>query len=301
MKKLSKVFLCFLLAFVVISTIQVSTVSAAQTFIKPVAGTYTSPFGMRVHPITGKYQLHAGLDISAPSGTTIKAAAAGSVVKSTYHSGWGNYVTIRHSIAGKTYDTLYAHMTTRKVAVGATVSQGQAIGTVGMTGSATGPHLHLELHKGGYLSSNANAVDPKPYIEGQINPQVPHKYDGTWATVEIVNPSGGSTINLFSNVGYGIIGTLPVGNKYKVYGLRETAANGDIYYNVGAGYIYSLGGKIYNHHATVNKTINTYKSPNGAFDRTLAPGTYKVHGAKDGWYNLGNTWVNASSVVVTKQ
>lgn len=304
-KKVLKVLVAFALALTLLISVQPGSVSAAQTFIKPVTGSYTSEFGMRIHPITGQNTMHYGLDIGGNNGATISASASGTVVTSTTHSSLGEYIVIRHNIAGQTYDTLYAHMRTgsRKVAVGNTVTQGQAIGNVGSTGAVTGAHLHFEIHKG--PRSNANAVNPKPYITGQINPGPPatsHVYDGTWARVVIKNPSGGSTANLFGNVGYGIIGTLPVGNGYKVYGQREYAANGDMYYNVGSGYIHSAYGELINHHATVSSSISTYSSPNGAFNRTLTAGTYRVHAAKDGWYDLGaSTWVKADQVIVTKQ
>lgn len=297
-KKVLKVLVALAVTLTLFFTVQSTPASAAQTFIKPVEGTYSSGFGMR------NGRMHWGVDIAGNSGKTIKASAAGTVVTSTTHSSYGEYIVIRHNIGGKTYDTLYAHMVSgsRKVAVGNTVSQGQAIGIVGSTGNSTGPHLHFELHTGPWNGSFTNAVDPKPYIEGQINPETPHAYDGTWARVVIKNPNGGSTANLFGNVGYGIIGTLPVGNGYKVYGQREYAANGDMYYDVGPGYIHSAYGELINHHARVSTSISTYKSPNGAFNRTLTAGTYKVHAAKDGWYDLGaNTWVKANQVVVIKQ
>lgn len=105
---------------------------------------------------------------------------------------------------------------------------------------------------------------------------------------------------MFKNVGYEIIGQLEAGGKYKVYGQREYAADGTLYYNVGSGYIHNAYGTIANHHATVTTTIHTYSSPNGAFKLQLAPGTYKVHAAKDSWYNLGAEWVKADQVLVTK-
>lgn len=282
------------------ATISPKSISAAQTFIKPVEGSYSSNFGMR------NGRMHWGVDIAGNSGKTIKSAAAGKVINSTTtNSGYGEYIIVRHNIGGQTYDTLYAHMRSgsRKVVVGNTVTQGQALGIVGSTGNSTGPHLHFEIHIGTWNGSYTNAVNPKPYIDGQINPGLPaHAYDGTWASVVIKNPNGGSTANLFGNVGYGIIGTLPVGNGYKVYDKKEYAANGDMYYNVGPGYIHNAYGEIKNHNANVASSISTYNSPNGAFNRTLSPGTYRVHAAKDGWYDLGaNTWVKANQIIVTKK
>lgn len=309
MKKVTvRVFAAIIFLATLAFLVQPTSTAAAQAFIKPAPGVYSSDFGMRKHPLTGQYTMHYGVDIAGNDGATISASASGtvvSVVRNSSGGGLGEHVVIRHNIAGQTYITVYAHMRagSASVTTNSTVSQGQAIGIVGRTGNVTGPHLHFELYKGS--RTNANAVDPKPYITGQINPTppaTPHAYDGTWATVIIKHPTGGSTANLFANVGYGIIDTLPVGNGYKVYGKKEFAANGDMYYNVGPGYIHSAYGIIKNHRATVTSSISTYTSPNGAFNRTLSPGTFRVHAAKDGWYDLGNnTWVKANQVIVTKQ
>ncbi|HRH55479.1 MAG TPA: M23 family metallopeptidase, partial [Candidatus Paceibacterota bacterium] len=86
-----------------------------------------------------------GVDMSAPSGTPIYAAAGGTVIVSRvggWNGGYGNYVVIEH--AGGV-QTLYAHMATDSVSVGETVSRGQNIGTVGNTGQSTGYHLHFEV------------------------------------------------------------------------------------------------------------------------------------------------------------
>lgn len=111
--------------------------------------TVTSQFGPRTHPITGKYHNHTGADIAAPGGTNIYAVQGGVVQTSAYApSSYGEYVVINH---GNGVTTLYAHMQrgSRKVKEGDVVSQGQVLGLVGMTGSATGNHLHLELRKNG--------------------------------------------------------------------------------------------------------------------------------------------------------
>jgi murein DD-endopeptidase MepM/ murein hydrolase activator NlpD len=89
-----------------------------------------------------------GIDMSAPPGTPIYAAAAGSVIIATDNGGWnggfGNYVVINHANGTQ---TLYAHMTSAATTAGASVSSGQLIGYVGRTGKATGNHLHFEVHK----------------------------------------------------------------------------------------------------------------------------------------------------------
>lgn len=107
--------------------------------IKPVSSGYTitSRFGQRA---SGN---HGGLDIAAPTGTTIVAAEAGTVIRSgNYSDGYGNSIIIQHN---ENVKTLYAHCNSLYVSAGQTVSQGQAIGTVGSTGNSTGPHLHLEI------------------------------------------------------------------------------------------------------------------------------------------------------------
>jgi murein DD-endopeptidase MepM/ murein hydrolase activator NlpD len=115
-------------------------------FMLPVEGQHTSGFGMRLHPIDHEERLHSGMDIAAPTGTPIQAAAAGQVVFSGTQAGYGNVVVIQHE---EGYSTLYAHNTANLVSVGTTVSQGQPIATVGSTGRSTGPHLHFEVRKDG--------------------------------------------------------------------------------------------------------------------------------------------------------
>jgi murein DD-endopeptidase MepM/ murein hydrolase activator NlpD len=115
-------------------------------FMLPVEGQHTSGFGMRLHPIDHEERLHSGMDIAAPAGTPIQAAAAGQVVFSGTQAGYGNVVVIQHE---EGYSTLYAHNTANLVSVGTTVSQGQPIATVGSTGRSTGPHLHFEVRKDG--------------------------------------------------------------------------------------------------------------------------------------------------------
>ena len=118
----------------------------------------TSNFGMRVHPITGVYKLHTGVDISAPEGTNFIAAADGVVVQAYYNSAYGNMVMIDH---GGGVVTLYAHGSSIEVSVGDTVKKGQTVLKVGHTGYATGPHAHFEIRVNGdyknplnYVSSN---------------------------------------------------------------------------------------------------------------------------------------------------
>lgn len=106
----------------------------------------TSLFGTRLHPIYHTYKTHNGIDIGASYGTSILAADGGTVTTSTYSSSYGNYIIINH---GNGTSTLYAHMSSRLVSEGQSVSQGQVIGLVGSTGVSTGPHLHFEVYVGG--------------------------------------------------------------------------------------------------------------------------------------------------------
>ena len=119
----------------------------------------TSRQGPRVHPVTGEFKNHGGTDIGASYGSAIYAADSGTVVRSAdgWNGGWGNYVMINH---GNGMQTLYAHMSSRAVSVGQTVSRGQTIGYVGSTGMSTGPHLHFEMY------INGSRVDPQTRYPG---------------------------------------------------------------------------------------------------------------------------------------
>lgn len=102
--------------------------------------------GPRVHPLYGYSSCHTGDDVGAPSGTPIKAAAAGTVISASYGSVYGNNVMISH---GRGLVTMYAHQSQMAVSSGQKVKRGQTIGYVGSTGYSTGPHLHFEVHVNG--------------------------------------------------------------------------------------------------------------------------------------------------------
>lgn len=127
-------------------------------FIWPVAGRISSPFG----PRWGR--LHTGLDIAAPTGTPIRAAAAGVVTTSRWLAGYGRTVILRHE--DRTL-TLYAHASKLLVRSGQTVEQGQIIARVGSSGNSTGPHLHFEVIVHG------RPRDPLAYLRGQGRASVP--------------------------------------------------------------------------------------------------------------------------------
>ncbi|WP_166677042.1 M23 family metallopeptidase [Burkholderia sp. B10] len=118
----------------------------AAAFTMPVKWTRISSFfGERVHPLSQAMAFHTGVDLAAPTGTPVDAAADGVVsFVGTDPGGYGHYVIVDHADG---YSTYYAHLSAyaRGLKVGETVKQGQRIGSVGMTGAATGPHLHFEV------------------------------------------------------------------------------------------------------------------------------------------------------------
>lgn len=122
------------------------------SLIRPVSGTITSRFGSRE---SIRSSGHRGLDIAAPTGTSIKAAAAGTVTTAGTSGTYGKMIKISH---GNGVETVYAHCSQLLVSSGQQVSQGQVIGKVGSTGRSTGPHLHLEVRVNGVLYNPQNYV-----------------------------------------------------------------------------------------------------------------------------------------------
>ena len=104
----------------------------------------SSPFGMRVHPITGERKLHTGTDFSAADGVPILAVADGTVTVAGASGGYGNLIVIEHDIDGQTVATAYAHMWDHgiHVNIGDHVQAGQHIGDVGSSGLSTGCLLY---------------------------------------------------------------------------------------------------------------------------------------------------------------
>ena len=129
-----------------------------QRWVMPIQYTYiSSPFGYRVHPITGEGKTHYGVDMAAPMGTPIVASRSGTVSAAAYEAdGAGNYVNINHMDG---YVTRYMHMDRYIVSPGQFVFAGQIIGYCGSTGASTGPHLHFGVYY------NGRAVDPGKYID----------------------------------------------------------------------------------------------------------------------------------------
>lgn len=115
----------------------------------------TDPFGMRLHPYSGEYTMHYGVDLACNGGMPIYASRSGFVSTATEHWSFGNYVTIDHSGG---YRTMYAHMSYYIVSAGEYVRQGQVIGYVGSTGESTGDHCHF------CIIDNGTYVNPMSYI-----------------------------------------------------------------------------------------------------------------------------------------
>jgi len=129
---------------------------AATPSVWPVKGPVTSKFGPRISPFTGKKAFHAGLDISAPRGKTVRAPAKGKVVVAAYDSRMGNFIRINHRYG---IETTYGHLSKILVQYGQEVKRGDVLGLVGSTGRfSTGPHLHYQV------AVNDKVVNPLQYI-----------------------------------------------------------------------------------------------------------------------------------------
>jgi murein DD-endopeptidase MepM/ murein hydrolase activator NlpD len=124
----------------------------ASGWVRPAYGPLTSPFGYRWG------RLHAGIDIGAPYGAPIYAAAAGVVTYVGPKGGYGTLVTIRHADGTV---TAYGHMSRFATSIGHRVEAGEVIAYVGAEGDATGPHLHFEVRIGG------RAIDPRPFLRAR--------------------------------------------------------------------------------------------------------------------------------------
>jgi murein DD-endopeptidase MepM/ murein hydrolase activator NlpD len=117
----------------------------------------TSGFSMRMHPILQSWRAHLGVDYGAPTGTAVRVVSDGVVEFAGRQNGYGNVIQIRHT---NERTTLYGHLSKIDVRVGQRVEQGQRIGAVGMTGWATGPHLHFEFKVKGHQ------IDPMSMAKG---------------------------------------------------------------------------------------------------------------------------------------
>lgn len=124
-------------------------VNLGMNLVRPVSGIVTSRYGYRWG------STHTGIDIGAPSGTSIKVAAGGTVIFSGWKGSYGKMIVVSH---GNGIQTYYAHCSSLLVSSGQTVSAGQVIAKVGSTGRSTGPHLHFEIRV------NGSTINPQSYI-----------------------------------------------------------------------------------------------------------------------------------------
>ena len=149
----------------------------------------TSPFGMRVHPITGEYKLHTGADFAAADGTAILAAADGTVTVAEFTGGYGGLIVIEHTIDGQKIATAYAHMWQHGIHVkaGDQVRAGQHIGDVGSSGYSTGAHLHFEVRQGG---TNGDFFDPAAWLNQHGAANLPEATSGSPAACRTAGTAG---------------------------------------------------------------------------------------------------------------
>ena len=126
----------------------------------------TSPYGSRIHPITGKRTVHQGVDYGSPKGSAVHAVANGVVTVSGFDNLSGNKIAIKHRDNSVSW---YMHMSSRGVGVGAQVSAGQVIGRVGSTGRSTGPHLHFGFKnaKGAWINPLSKTMIATPKLAGE--------------------------------------------------------------------------------------------------------------------------------------
>ena len=152
----------------------------------------TSPFGMRVHPITGEYKLHTGADFGAADGTPILAAADGTVTVAEFTGGYGGLIVIEHTIDGQKIATAYAHMWQHGIHVkaGDQVRAGQHIGDVGSSGYSTGAHLHFEVRQGG---TNGDFFDPAAWLNQHGAANLPEATSGSPAACRTAGTAGPAT------------------------------------------------------------------------------------------------------------
>jgi murein DD-endopeptidase MepM/ murein hydrolase activator NlpD len=123
---------------------------SAARLLMPARGWKSSDFGWRWDPYYRVWQLHAGMDIAAPAGSAIRAAADGRVFRAGWNGGYGRYTCIYHGLRnGSGLATCYAHQSRILVSYGQRVRRGQVIGAVGTTGASTGNHLHFEVRRNG--------------------------------------------------------------------------------------------------------------------------------------------------------
>jgi murein DD-endopeptidase MepM/ murein hydrolase activator NlpD len=133
-----------------------SVVARYRNIIWPIAGTVTSPFGWRVHPVFGEQRWHKGIDISIEYGAPVLAAKSGKIIYAGWIEGYGQTIIIEHD---GIYSTLYGHNSELLVTQGTFVRQSQVIARAGNTGTTTGSVLHFEVREKG------KSVDPIRFLK----------------------------------------------------------------------------------------------------------------------------------------
>jgi len=147
----------------------------------------SSGFGSRFHPIFKNWRQHTGVDFAAPQGTPVVASADGTVVSAGRHGGYGNAIEIRH---GGSVTTLYGHLSrfAPGIKAGVHVHQGERIGFVGMTGWATGPHLHYEYRVAGIFQDPLKVALPKASpVSPQLRARFAQVAADARATIDLVS------------------------------------------------------------------------------------------------------------------
>jgi murein DD-endopeptidase MepM/ murein hydrolase activator NlpD len=134
--------------------------------IWPVDGRLMSHFGSRTDPFSGEGAFHTGVDISATTGTLVKAAGDGIVTHAEYSGHYGRLVILDH---GNGFQTYYAHLSRFNVVAGQGIRRGETVGLSGATGRVTSPHLHYEVRRGG------TAINPYQYLHTPVVAQAQPK------------------------------------------------------------------------------------------------------------------------------
>lgn len=143
-----------------------------HNFISPVMNArITSKFGWRV--LNGRKEWHQGIDLASPTPgkkVDVFASRDGKVIRVGVLGTYGKIVMLEHNVNGNRYETNYAHLDSSCVKLGQVIKQGQKIGVMGNTGGSYGVHLHFEIHRGKWATSQPNAIDPQSWIDFKNNP-----------------------------------------------------------------------------------------------------------------------------------
>lgn len=190
-------------------------------WVNPAVGAITSGYGMRWSPTFGDYRMHEGIDIDGVTGDPVWAASAGSVVYSQEDPhGGGQMIKVAH---GGGIETSYLHLHARHVAVGANVTAGQQIGTVGNTGNSDGDHLHFETRVNGkhqnpapFMSARGvtlgSGTPPTTPEENDMTPDQALKLDQIWSLLGAdgaLNTPAGATVIAHSRATVDLLRALP--------------------------------------------------------------------------------------------